>query len=232
MLKCITQNELSLSMSIISSHQPHYLPNLGYFYKMNSVDIFVVETNLEFEKREGWQRRHKIKGANKNLWLGIPILGSDTQLIKDVKINNQIQWRNKHKKSIQQTYAKTEYKDILEGVLAFYDKKWERLVDINFEMIKYFANVMGIKAKLILDEEVSGKKHTLIYAVANKYNVDMYLSGKGAKDYLTDDMIKDMKQHGVQHKFVKKSITADYPYCALHYLLTKGPKWVSSIIKD
>ena len=74
---------------IIAAHQANFLPNLGFFYKMQQADVFVVITNLQFEKQEGWQQRNKIAGANGDMWLTVPVLGSQNQLLKDVKINDQ-----------------------------------------------------------------------------------------------------------------------------------------------
>src|SRR3989338_2319097 len=104
----------------ISAHQPNFLPNLAFFNKMKLSDLFVVIGNLQFEKQEGWQQRHKIKGPNNDISLTVPVLGSQNQKIKDVKINNQINWRKKHQKTIRMVYAKSKGEDLIDEINSIY----------------------------------------------------------------------------------------------------------------
>src|SRR3989344_1674915 len=114
---------------IIAAHQPNYLPNLAFFAKMTKADLFVIITNLQFEKHEGWQQRHKICGPNGDIWLTVPVLGSQNQLIRDVAINNQVNWRKKHSRTIETIYAKSKGKEYIPLVNSLYQKEWRRLVD-------------------------------------------------------------------------------------------------------
>ena len=99
---------------ILAFHQPNHLPNLGFFYKLLMSDIFIIVTNIQFEKTEGWQRRHKIKGKDKDYWLTVPVLGSQNQKIKDVKINNTVRWKEKNIKTLYYAYSKTPEKKFME----------------------------------------------------------------------------------------------------------------------
>lgn len=67
--------------------------------------------------------------------------------------------------------------------------------------------------------------------MCKKYGASTFLSGMGAKDYMTEEFILDMKRNKVGHEFVKRNVTAGYPYCAAHYILTEGKDWVKEIIK-
>src|SRR3989344_1602107 len=141
---------------IIAAHQPNFLPNLAFFNKMKTADLFVIVTNLQFEKQEGWQRRHKIKGPNGDIWLTVPVLGSQNQLIKDVAINNQVNWRKKHKRTIETIYAKGKGREHIPKIASLYQKEWMRLIDLNIAAILLFKEILGIKTPLVVDEEVSG----------------------------------------------------------------------------
>jgi len=216
---------------IVAAHQPNYLPNLGFFYKMAQADSFVVFANAQFEKQEGWQQRHKIKGPNNDLWLTVPVLGSNTQLIKNVKIDNRQNWRHKHKKSLELSYNRAAGKDFLPLILQIYDKEWERLAELNFEIIKTLREIIGIETPLVFDEEVGGKKQDLLVNICNKYGADTYLSGLGAKNYMTQKYFDAMKTNGIKHKFIDKNITGEYPYSTVHYLMTEGKDWVSKLVR-
>ena len=215
---------------IVAAHQPNFMPNLAFFNKMKLADKFVIITNLQFEKQEGWQQRHKIKGPNGDIWLTVPVLGSQNQKIKDVKINNQVNWRKKHQKTIQIVYAKSKGKDLIDKINSIYDSEPERLVEVNYKAILKLKDILGIETKVVLDKEVSGNKHELIINICKKYKADTYLSGVGALDYMTEERLAELKKNNIKHKFVEKNLTSLYPYSTLHYLLSEGKEWVLNVI--
>lgn len=217
----------------IAAHQPNYLPNLAFFNKMKIADIFVIITNLYFEKHEGWQQRHKIPGPNGDIWLTVPALGSQNQLIKDIKINNQRNWKRKHKKTLETVYAKIEAKSTIHRtkLVSLYNKNWKRLVDLNVEAILLIKDILEIKTPVILDEDVSGVKHKLLINICKKYKADTYLSGVGVKLYLDQAKMNELKKNNIKHLIVKKNLTALYPYSTVHYLLAKSKDWVLNVIE-
>ena len=215
---------------IIAAHQPNFLPNLAFFNKMKTADLFVIITNLQFEKQEGWQQRHKIKGPNGDIWLTVPVLGSQNQKIKDVKINNQVNWRKKHQKTIRMVYAKSKGEDLIDEINSIYGSEPERLVEVNYRAILKLKDILGIETKVVLDDEISGNKHELIINVCKKYKADTYLSGVGALDYMTKERLAELKKNNIKHKFVEKNLTSLYPYSTLHYLLSEGREWILNVI--
>ena len=72
---------------IITAHQPNYLPWLGFFHKMYTVDKFVILDNIQFTKNMFIQR-NKIKTSNGELMLTVPVRVKIDTLIKDVLIDN------------------------------------------------------------------------------------------------------------------------------------------------
>lgn len=214
----------------VAAHQPNFLPNLAFFSKMKAADLFVIITNLQFEKHEGWQQRHKVKGPNNDIWLTVPVLGSQNQKIKDVKVNNQMNWRKKQVKTLETTYAKSKGKSHLDKIISILESEPERLVDINIKAIQKLKEILGIKTTVIVDEEVEGIKHQLIINICQKYKATTYLSGIGAKDYLTNERLKELEANNIKHVFVEKNLTALYPYSTVHYLLDEGKEWVSNVI--
>ena len=215
---------------IIAAHQPNFLPNLAFFNKMKTADLFVIITNLQFEKQEGWQQRHKIKGPNGDIWLTVPVLGSQNQKIKDVKINNQVNWRKKHQKTIRMVYAKSKGEDLIDEINSIYGSEPERLVEVNYRAILKLKDILGIETKVVLDDKVSGNKHELIINICKKYKADTYLSGVGAHDYMTKERLAELKKNNIKHKFVEKNLTSLYPYSTLHYLLSEGREWILNVI--
>ncbi|MBU0959613.1 MAG: WbqC family protein [Nanoarchaeota archaeon] len=212
-----------MSKLVIAAHQANFLPNLEFFNKMQQADVFVLITNLQFEKQEGWQRRNRIPGTNQDIWLTIPVLGSQNQKLKDVKINNQTNWNRKHKQTFRMYYGKSKYSGLLSEIEKIYNSKPERLVEINIQFIKLIKKALGIKTKLIVDEEVCGDKYGLLINICKKYGGTTYLSGNGARKYMTEEYFKKLKENNISHKFMENNQKIN-PYTAMHYLLNEGPK--------
>ena len=206
---------------IIAAHQANFLPNLGFFYKMQQADVFVVITNLQFEKQEGWQQRNKIAGANGDMWLTVPGLGSQNQLLKDVKINDQTNWYKKHKKTFELNYAKSKNSYLLSNIKEIYDSNPKNLVEVNIKFIKLMKEALEIDTELIVDHEVKGDKHELLINICKKYGADTYLSGSGAKAYMTSEYFSKLEENCIDHKFIDNPFS-NHHYSALHYILTEG----------
>jgi len=221
-----------MSKLIVAAHQPNFMPNLGFFYKMIRADIFVLITNIQFEREEGWQRRNKLKGSNGDVWLTVPVLGSQNQLIKNVRIDNTKNWQRKHIRTLELNYGKCIDKNLLRKINKLYATKLERLADINIEMIKILKECLGINTKLFVDEEVCGKKQDLLIKICKKYDADSYLSGGGAKSYMTKEYFQDLESNGFEHEFIEYGPSGnEYPYSAVHYILKSGEKEANKILR-
>jgi hypothetical protein len=218
--------------SILSSHQPNFLPNLGFFHKMAQAELFILITNLQFERQEGWQRRNLFKNANGDMWLTVPVLGSQNQKINEVKIKYERDWCKKHRRSLWLNYGESPGRNFLSKIDKIYDERYETLSDLNIRLIKTIKDILGITTPLIVDEEVSGEKHEFIINICKKHGGVKYLSGRGARSYLTDDLILDLKKNGIAHQFVDDGpLATNYPYSALHYILTKGVEETMKLIE-
>lgn len=218
---------------IVAFHQPNFLPNIGFFYKMAQADVFVVITNVQFEKGEGWQRRHKIKTVHGDQWVTVPVLGSQRQLIRDVRINQTFDWRRKHTKAFALTYSRTKEQELLGRLLAiYYSVDWIRLVDLNMAFIILLREVLGITTPLILDEDVGGRREELTINLCKKYGADTYLSGLGGKGYITDRYVEVLRCSGIACRYVNRDMSTLYPYSTIYYLLAEGREKVTPLLCD
>ena len=178
---------------IVAIHQLHYLPWIRYFHKMVQSDIFVVLDNIQYNKN-GWQNRNKIKNPQGWMYLTVPVVNKFQQNLTEVKINNTIDWRKKHWKSLLMNYSSgdffEEHKSFFNGV---YEKEWEGLNDLNFEILQYLIQTLGIKAKIINGSEldVQGEATQRLVNICKAVGGDSYLSGAyAAEAYLDKDLFK------------------------------------------
>ncbi len=179
---------------ILTGHQPVYLSWLGLFHKIALADKFIFLDTVQYLKKD-WNNRNKIKTANGIIWLTVPIItkGKFEQDVCDTYINNQMNWREKHWKSIHLNYKKAkyfdDYKDFFEGL---YKKEWNNLTELNREITKYLLKVLGIKTEWIEAKELGLKgihggtnkeKTNLIIEMCKKTKCINFIFGTLGRDY-------------------------------------------------
>ena len=130
---------------ILTAHQPVYLPWLGLFHKISLADTYVFFDEVQYLPKD-WMNRNKINSLNGETLLTVPVLRKGYRELKtsEIKINNKIDWRKKHLRSISLNYKKSkffeEYIDFFEEV---YNKDWDYLSELNEYMLKWFLAVSG-----------------------------------------------------------------------------------------
>jgi len=173
---------------ILTAQQPVYLPWLGLFHKIALSDKFCFFDNIQYQVRD-WNNRNKIKFANgQSGWITVPVhnRGHREKSYLDLEINNDIPWQRKHWKSIEMNYRNAPYFKFYENDLKkFYDKEWKFLVDLNFEMLLFFLEKLGIKVPVVRmkDFGFKGEKSDLVLDMCVQLGADVYIFGKLGKDY-------------------------------------------------
>lgn len=216
---------------LIAGHQPNYLPNLDYFAKMAEADRFVIFTNAQFNRRE-WQRRNRIPRDGKDIWLSVGIRKAPRHArIHEIRTDESSDWRRKHRRHLQAVYGKTREQELLAQVLAVYEHPWPNLADLSCALIELIRAALGIDTPLIRDDEVCGIKEQLLAAICTKHGGTTYLSGNGARDYLTDERIARLAAQGFGHRFTRADLGREHPYAALHYVFTKGAAETMTLLR-
>lgn len=177
----------------IAIHQPQYLPWIGYFDKMDRADIFVILDDVQYKKNE-WQNRNKIRTSESWQWLTVPVHYKFGELIKDVEIDDHKNWPDKHLKSIEMNYAKSEHFD--KYILFFRDifsGKWGSLEELNTHCIRYIKDSLGIKTKILRSSMlgVASSSTERLVGICRSLDADTYISGIGGRDYLDENLFSE-----------------------------------------
>lgn len=189
---------------IVGIHQPNHLPYLGFFDKMKRSDIFVIYDDAQFNK-EDFQHRNKIRIYHGWKWLTVPVLKEFIPL-KDIKIRNEltikgIKWSDAHIRDIRDNYKKTPYYRTYENDLeAIYKKSFNKLIDLNMEIIYFLMDAFNIKTKLVFSSELgfSSKSTERLEEIVEELGGDVYLSGPMGRDYLE---IPLFEKRGIEVEF-------------------------------
>ena len=225
-------SENATTKRVVAAHQPNFMPDLGYFYKMAQADTFVIVTNIQFERQERWQRQNKFKNNDGgDMWLTVPILGSQNQLIKDVKVKYEQDWCKEHRRSLWMNYGESPGRNLLLGFDEIYDLRYEKLSELNIAFIKLIKDALGITTQLVVDREISGKKHEFMANICKKYGGEVYLSGNGARSYVGGEKVGELIKGGIGHKFIGKSSVDSFKYSAVHHILMEGREEIAKLLE-
>ncbi len=195
----------------VAIHQPQYLPWIGYFDKMDQVEVFVLLDTVQFKKNE-WQNRNRIKTASGWQYLTVPVLHRFPQRISDVVINTRVPWRRKHLQALISNYAHAPFFDVHRPFFeAVYSREWTRLLDLNLTILSYLVEALKIQTKLVLasslDLEEPEEKTARLVAICRALGATTYLSGVGGKGYLD---LKLFEAAGIRVRF-QAFATPSYP---------------------
>jgi len=188
---------------IVTIHQPEHLPWLGFFDKMRQADVFVLLDTTQFAK-DDFQNRNRIKTSKGPTWLTVPVFkrGRSEQLIIDAEICNDRNWRNRCWSLIHQNYRDApyfaEHKQFFEELYA---RKWSKLVELNTTVIRYLAEQLGLKTKLVTASELEVYERgstNVNLTICRVLGADVYLSGKYGKQYLDETQFAE---HGIKVRY-------------------------------
>ena len=163
------------------------MPWLGYFDKIIQSDTFVFLDTVQFKKNE-FQNRNKIKTAQGWMWLTVPVSYKYPQHLDEVMINEGMDWRKKHIRTLTINYQKSSFFHIVfPDVERFYAGHAESIATLNKQSVTMLMKLLGVAKKTLhasalgdLPEEPSER----LAAICAAIGADTYLSGAGGKTYL------------------------------------------------
>lgn len=173
---------------IVSIHQPNFIPWVGYFSKINQSNIFVILDNVQFEKN-GFTNRNKIKNSQNTIWLTIPVNLSNylSTKIKDIRIANIRNWKEKNLSTVKMNYAKAPFfNEIFELYENILNKDFQYLIDLNVELILTIINYLNIEINVKYASNISNNLNSteLLLDICKKSNATEYLIGAGGNKYM------------------------------------------------
>ena len=219
---------------ILLTNQAEYLPNINFFHRMKYTNKCIIADDIQFSKHSPVNRT-KIMTPQGISWLTVPVLTKNkaNQLIKDVKIIRESNWKNKHCKTIYHNYKTAPYFEYYEPYLRqMYNKNWTYLIDLNVTFIEIFKGLLKIDTDLILSStlNIPGKGNEKIINIIKQTGCDRYLTDSCYIDYLDASLFQKHNIKLVYSDFKRSGFTAKDPdnsisdISILHFLFYKGPE--------
>jgi hypothetical protein len=223
---------------ILFVHQPEYIPWLGFFDKLARCDTFVIYDNAQFE-HGGYQNRNRIRTPQGWKWLTVPIIHNHPQMIKDVRISGD-QWSKEHTRIIAHNYEKAPYfKEYFPLIEEALNSNHELLIGLNLHLIKLFAEILGIKAKMVRSSEFpygGQEKNEKLVSMCKFLGAETYLSGSGGKSYVDENTFFNasirLQWHSYIHPVYNQKFEGFQSYMSIVDLLFNvGPQSKEIILK-
>jgi hypothetical protein len=200
---------------------------------MSQVDVFVLLDNVQFEKKS-WQQRNRIKTAQGELLLTLPVLsaGRFHQTIVDTQIAVSTPFAAKHIKSLQTAYAKAAHLDeYLPQLSDLIGSGESSLATFNESIIRWMAHRLGITTRIIRgsDLESTGRGTQLTVAQLCELGATRFLAAAGSRPYVSAEPAFaahgiDVIYHSYHHPEYPQLHGPFVPYLsAVDALLNIGP---------
>ena len=195
-----------------------YIPWIPYFFKLAQSDIFVFFDDVQYPRSKSYNNRNFIKTSQGKSLLTIPIKNRSELLnINKIEVNNEINWQNKHWKSIYLNYKDSKYFNKYNKYFEeyFLENNCKYLSDFNIGLIKLIAKLSNFKttfyhsSQLNLDECNTKEK---IVKIVTLLNSTIYISGKGEGSIRHLD-INAFKSNNI---LLKSCSNTDYLYAQLY----------------
>lgn len=176
---------------ILASHQPDFMPYPGLFYKIAQCDVMDMAIYDQYS-HQGYQRRVTF-GENHD-WVQL-VVNKDTEdrkPIVDVVFHYE---KSRHRvlEAIRRYYGEEPYFTVAYSLVeSVFDRQlpvngYAKLADFNVDMIVTVCKQIGIKHHHIKTAKPLKKpKADGIIELMNYYEADTYLSGNGARQYISD----------------------------------------------
>ena len=186
--------------------QPYFLPYVGYFHLINSVDEFVIYDNIQYTKK-GWINRNRILVGGEGKLLTLPLKkDSDYLNVVDRKLCDN--WDNEKIKLLSQiksAYSKAPYyKKSFPVLKACLESPSENLFEFIFNSLKLLTSYLRIGTKITISSSInidhSLKSQDKVIAICKSLEADTYINAIGGQELYNKE---DFSSHNLNLNFVK-----------------------------
>ena len=178
---------------IVSIHQPSYFPWLGLLHKIRMSDTYVVMDEVQLADRAYQHRNQFLDAQGESRLLSIPFVreGWRDKPLRELAIADD-SWRKRHFEFIRLNYGKHPFAgEVLGELEAYYSAVHATLFDAVFASMKLALALFAVPTRVVRQSELaydrSQRKAGLIVSLARAAGATTYLSGTGAREYLSGD---------------------------------------------
>ncbi len=171
-------------MKSVAIMQPYFLPYIGYFQLMASVDKFIVYDDVNYINR-GWINRNRLLLNGAAHTFTIPLIAaSQNKLICEIELVGQNSWRDKLMRTIRQSYKQapcyTSVSELLESLINYPAMRLDEfLLNSLNEIVRYLSLDVEIVSTSRFYNNAQLKGQERILNICQHEHADIYINPIG-----------------------------------------------------
>lgn len=192
-------------MKTIGIMQPYFMPYIGYWQLIGSVDEYIIFDDVNYINR-GWINRNRIYYSGDVRYINIPVLkASQNKLINELKMSDEEKQYRRLLDIIRMAYGKAPYYreviPMLEKLIMYPERNVAKYL---FHSIQSVARYFGFDTKFLFSSEIE-KDNTLkgeekIIDLCKRRKADRYVNAIGGRELYH---VEKFSACNIDLKFVK-----------------------------
>jgi hypothetical protein len=193
---------------VVGIMQPYFMPYIGYFQLINSVDKFIIYDNIQYTKK-GWINRNRILINRKDQLITLPIK-KDSDYLNVVERKLSESWekdKNKTLNIIKASYSKAPYFEESYNLISKCLNNPEvNLFRFIYDSIILINEYLEIKTQIVISSTID-VDHTLksqdkVLSLCKSQNADVYINSIGGIELYDKETFK---QNKIELNFIKST---------------------------
>jgi hypothetical protein len=179
--------------------QPYFMPYLGYFSLIKHVDQFILFDTAQ-HIRHGWIERNRIlKLDNEPMYIKVPLVKHNREtLIKDIRINNNLQWKQKIYAQLLHYKKRAPYYNVVIALVEdIFQEDFDAITRLNFVILNKISKHLGIftpikilsEMNLVIDEATKPDEWAL--NICKAIGAKDYYNAIGGKSFFDTQKYSD-----------------------------------------
>lgn len=200
--------------------QPYFMPYIGYWQRINAVDVHVIYDDVNYIKN-GWMNHNRILYQGEIKYFTIPLKGaSPNKRINEVKVDTSPRIQGKMLKTLEYAYKKaahfTEGMSVLEPIITSSD---DNLATYLESQLRSLSTYMGIETNLIMSSSIekdnSLKGKDKVIEICKKQDAQIYVNASTGEHLYNKDNFRD---EGIELIFMKDACTVQYEQLSKEFI--------------
>jgi hypothetical protein len=125
-------------------------------------------------------------------------------LIKEVEINNTVDWTRKHLQALLMNYKRAPFFGAFFGFFeGVYSRQWDSLARLNVYMVESLCEMIGLQTRTVLASDlVCGDEPTdRLIDICEALGGDTYLAGRDGTKYMNVERFRERKVQVIVQDF-------------------------------
>jgi hypothetical protein len=152
-------------------------------------DVFIYLDDVQYTKKD-WRNTNQLKSPNGIKKVSVPVSNASRSInINEALISYMSDWEDKMLNQLKQWYGKAQfYNEIIEMITPIIMNKYEKLVDLNYNLNKTIANYLDIRTPCYFSSSIckgTEEKNLRILEICKHFpKVNLLYDGKAAAKFI------------------------------------------------